>query len=133
MNGHLSVARGPRRWLFLGLAGFFFFMASVGVALPGIPTTPFLILTSYFLIRSSPRLNEKLLSSRTFGPILRDWNEHRALRPKVKLVSLVSCTVVVGLSLLLGNMPGAARLAVAVVGAFGVWYVARLPVIAEDA
>ncbi len=129
--GHLSVARGPRRYLFLGLAGIFFLLACIGVVLPGIPTTPFLILTSYFLIRSSPSLSRKLMGSKTFGPILRDWHEHRALRPKVKVVSLIASSSVILLSLILANIPTAARVVVGLAGAYGVWFVWRLPVIRE--
>ncbi len=129
--GHLSVARGPRRYLFLALAGIFFLLACIGVVLPGIPTTPFLILTSYLLIRSSPSLNRKLMGSKTFGPILRDWHEHRALRPKVKVVSLIASSSVILLSLIFANIPTAARVVVGLVGAYGVWFVWRLPVIRE--
>ena len=131
-EGRLSVARGPRRYVYLALAGVFFVLACVGVALPGIPTTPFLLLTSYFLIRSSPALNDRLMSSKIFGPILRDWNEHGALRPRVKAVSLVAASTAILLSLLLGKMPLAARVVVGIAGAYGIWFVWRLPVIRDS-
>ena len=129
--GHLSVPRGPRRYLYLGLAGLFFLLACVGVVLPGIPTTPFLILTSYFLIRSSPKLNQKLLGSKMFGSILRDWHEHRALRPRVKAVSLIASSSVILLSMFFGGLPTAARVVVGLAGAYGIWFVWRLPVIRD--
>ena len=130
--GHLSVASGPRRYIYLGLAGLFFLLACVGVVLPGIPTTPFLILTSYFLIRSSPKLNQKLMGSKTFGPILRDWHEHRALRPRVKAVSLIASSSAVLLSMFFGGLPTAARVVVGLAGAYGIWFVWRLPVIRDQ-
>ena len=65
---------GLRRMLYLLLAGGFFVLAMAGVILPGLPTTPFLLLTSYFLVRSYPRLNERLIKSKLFGPILVDWH-----------------------------------------------------------
>ena len=82
---------GLRRILYLGLAAGSFGMSIVGVILPGIPTVPFLLLTSYYLIRSSPALNERLLRSRLFGQMLRDWNEHRAMRPESKQSRWDSC------------------------------------------
>ena len=58
-------------------------MAVVGFALPGIPGAPFVVLAGYFFIRSSPRSHAWLLQSRWFGPILRDWEQHRAVRPTI--------------------------------------------------
>ena len=66
-----SCTGGARRILFIALAGVFFVLAIIGVVLPGIPTTPFLLLTSYFLSRSWPRMHQKLMSNKVFGPILR--------------------------------------------------------------
>ncbi len=126
--GRLSVARGGRRCLYLALAGAFFALACIGVLLPGLPTTPFLLLTSYFLIRSSPSLNRRLMQSKLFGPLLRDWHRHRALKPRVKTVSLLACSSVILLSILFGGMPPAARAVVAAAGAYGIWFVWRLPV-----
>ena len=96
--GHLAIAKGPRRYLYLLLAGVFFVLACVGVLLPGLPTTPFLLLTSYFLLRSSPSLNRKLMQSRVFGRMLRDWHRRGALRPRVKAFSLLACSSVILLS-----------------------------------
>ena len=127
--GHLAIAKGPRRYLYLLLAGVFFVLACVGVLLPGLPTTPFLLLTSYFLLRSSPSLNRKLMQSRVFGRMLRDWHRRGALRPRVKAFSLLACSSVILLSVFLGRMPAIARAVVAAAGAYGIWFVWRLPVI----
>ena len=69
----LPIANGWRRIALLTLGGLFFCLGVLGAFLPGLPATPFLMLTSYFLIRSSPRWNDKLLQSRVFGSILSDW------------------------------------------------------------
>ncbi|NOY28703.1 MAG: DUF454 domain-containing protein [Planctomycetes bacterium] len=47
----------------------------IGIALPGLPTTPFLLLTSFFLARSWPRMHQRLLASKLFGPVLRPWKQ----------------------------------------------------------
>jgi uncharacterized membrane protein YbaN (DUF454 family) len=63
-------------------------MAVVGAITPGIPTTPFVILAGYFFIRSSPEAHEWLRQSRWFGPLLRDWEEHRGVRRSVRNAAL---------------------------------------------
>jgi uncharacterized membrane protein YbaN (DUF454 family) len=67
-------------------------MTLVGLAVPGIPTLPFLLATSYYLARSWPRLNDALLDSAFVGPILREWEAHRGLSPssKAKLIGLTA-------------------------------------------
>jgi uncharacterized membrane protein YbaN (DUF454 family) len=72
-------------------------MAVVGAITPGIPTAPFVILGGYFFIRSSPEAHEWLRQSRWFGPILRDWEEHRGVRRSIRnaAVALIGGSMVV--------------------------------------
>lgn len=88
--------RGWRRILYMAAAGFFFLLGIIGVLLPIIPATPFLLLTSFFLLKVSPTLNAALLRSRLFGPILVDWQVRGGVRRdiKVKAVVVVSMAVV---------------------------------------
>lgn len=59
-------------------------LAVLGIFLPVLPTTPFLILAAACFARSSERFYHQLLSSRIAGPILREWFEHRSISLKVK-------------------------------------------------
>lgn len=117
--------RFPRA-LNLALAGFFFALAAAGAVLPLLPTTPFLLLTSWFLVRSSPRLHARLRASRVFGGFLRDWEQHRAIRLRAKVVALVLMSVVVVTSAASGRLGPAALAALAVVAAIGFVVVLRL-------
>jgi uncharacterized membrane protein YbaN (DUF454 family) len=78
-------------WAFVGLA-------TLGLFLPLLPTTPFVLLAGSCFVRSSPRAQRWLAGSRWFGPILRDWNEHRAVRRPVKVLAVVAVTAVIALS-----------------------------------
>lgn len=128
----VPLRSGARRWLYVALGCVFVALGAVGVVLPGLPTTPFLLLASFFLVRSSPKLHQKLLASRTFGPLLRDWNRHRGLRRGVKRVAVLGCSLMIGISVLFGGLPWPARALVLAVGAYGIWFVARLPVVPES-
>ena len=75
---------GWARVLYQGLGWASVGLAVVGAITPGIPTAPFVVLAGYFFIRSSPEAHRWLRESRWFGPILRDWEEHRAVRRSVR-------------------------------------------------
>ncbi|HUG81932.1 MAG TPA: YbaN family protein [Bryobacterales bacterium] len=125
-------ARGARRCLYLTLGGFFFVLAVLGAFLPLLPATPFLLLSSYFFVRSSPALHRKLLRSRRFGPLLNDWDRYRAVRPRIKKVSLVMMTSAVGASVYFGNFGPLGLGALLTLGVVGFVVVMRLRVIEEE-
>ena len=76
------------RRLYLALGFFFVALGFIGAFLPVLPTTPFLILATTCFARSSPRLENWLLSHSHFGPALRDWRERGAIPLKAKLLAL---------------------------------------------
>ena len=59
-------------------------LATLGVVLPLLPTTPFLLLAAWCFARSSPRFHHWLLYRSWFAPYLRHWQQHRALPPGAK-------------------------------------------------
>ena len=76
---------GPiRRWLWLLLAYACLGLGILGVFLPGLPTTPFVLLAAYAAARGSSRLHERLLAHRVFGPMIRDWQASGAVSRKAK-------------------------------------------------
>lgn len=126
---HPAPVTGWRRGLYLSLAAVFFGLGAVGAMLPGLPTTPFLLLTSFFLIRSSPRLNRRLMQSRFFGSILRDWHEHRGVRTHVKVKTVVLILLVMVVSLYFGPQNGWMKLGLVAVVSIGLVVVVRLPTV----
>jgi uncharacterized membrane protein YbaN (DUF454 family) len=123
---------GLRRALYVFLGLFFVFLGAVGVVTPVLPTTPFLLLASYFFVRSSPRLNAWLLRSRVFGPMIRDWQRHRAVRPKVKVTALIIVPLVIASSAYFSNLPWYLVLMLIGLGLIGLTVVIRLPVIRDE-
>ena len=68
----------------------------VGVFVPGIPTTIFLIIALWAFTKSSPKLRHWLLNHKRFGPILSNWQEHKVVprRAKILMVVLMSLAVI---------------------------------------
>lgn len=126
-----SEARPPvtglRRFIYLLLAAVFFVLGAAGVILPGLPTTPFLLLTSFFLLRASPKLNERLLQSRMFGPILTDWQKRGGVRRDVKLKAITVVVIAIALMLWLSPLTQTLKLVVCGVATIGLIVVLRLP------
>lgn len=60
----------------------------LGVFLPVLPTTPFLLLSAALWVKSSPRLYEWLLNHRIFGDYIRNFREYRAIPLRAKIVSV---------------------------------------------
>lgn len=115
------------RWL-LWLAGSVSLaLGLIGVVLPGLPTTPFILLTAACYAKASPRLHGWLVNHRFFGPMVRDWEAHRSLTRRNKTVAQVSMVVMVGLSAW-GLRERPVVLAIVLIAALiGVLVVARIP------
>ena len=102
-------------------------LAAAGVVLPGLPTTPFVLLAAACFAKASPRLHAWLLAHRWLGPMVRDWEAHRSLPLKVKCLSSGLMLVTVAFSAWhLRDRPWLA-VGVAAAGLFGSWVVWRLP------
>jgi uncharacterized membrane protein YbaN (DUF454 family) len=72
------------RGLYLTVGFAALILGVVGIVLPVLPTTPFVLLAAACFARSSKRFHDKLLANRTAGPIIREWAEHRSIRRPVK-------------------------------------------------
>jgi uncharacterized membrane protein YbaN (DUF454 family) len=109
------------------MAGGSFVMTVVGLVVPGIPTNPILLATSYYLVRSSPALNRRLRRSRFFGPIFEDLQRYGGLRPRNKLKLLGFTSALAGGLLLIVGIPAGLLLVVVASLAISVAAVLRIP------
>ena len=73
-------------FLFLGILSLV--LGVVGVFLPVLPTTPFLLLSATLFLRSSQKLYDWLLSHPYLGDYIRNFKEHKAIPLRVKVVSV---------------------------------------------
>ncbi|HEY1187762.1 MAG TPA: YbaN family protein [Gemmata sp.] len=98
-------ATGLRRFLYVCAGLVCVGLAYLGVLLPGLPTTPWVLLASFLFSRSSLRLNRWLKRSPLFGKLLRDWDEHGGIRRPVKVLAVCLVVTVVSLSLAFRTLP----------------------------
>lgn len=80
----MSPIHHARRWLWLLLAYLALGLGILGVFLPGLPTTPFILVAAYAAARGSKRLHDRLLAHRAFGPMIRDWQATGAVSRRAK-------------------------------------------------
>ncbi|MEM7231539.1 MAG: YbaN family protein [Planctomycetota bacterium] len=83
------TSRSPvTRALMLSLGGLSLVLAVLGMFLPLLPTTPLVLLAAFFFARGSERAHRWLLTHRLFGPIVREWQEHRRIPERAKWISI---------------------------------------------
>ncbi|WP_051333393.1 YbaN family protein [Aliagarivorans marinus] len=95
--------------LYQALAWLSLLLAILGIALPLLPTVPFLLVSAWGFSRSSPRFEHWLLNHPKFGPPIIDWRRDGVISLKAKRMA----TLFVGISLvimLLNDMPLTLRL-----------------------
>jgi uncharacterized protein len=78
----------PARWPYAVLAYVCVTLALIGVVVPGLPTTPFLLLAAWAANRGSRRLHDWLEHHPRFGPALADWREQRAVATRAKVLAV---------------------------------------------
>ena len=130
-GGLVPVASGPRRLFYLALGAGALVLTVVGLIVPGIPTVPFLLLSSYGFARSSRRMNRWLRETRFLGPILSEWEEHGGLsrRSKKKLIGLT--VVIILIAVVLAPLSPLGLVLILVMASLSIFGVNRLPSIAE--
>ncbi len=89
-------------------------LAVLGVFLPLLPTTPFLILAAFCFSRSSERLHRWLLNQPTFGPMIHDWEQHGVIRRRTKCVSTALMLTLISYPMLFVAMPPGVKPVIAV-------------------
>ena len=90
---------------YLTLGFLFVGLALLGVFLPLLPTTPFLIFAALFFSKSSERWHQWLLNNRYFGPILASWEINHCIAYKVKLYIFSMIAIFGSFSLYLLSKP----------------------------
>ncbi len=77
----------------------------VGMLVPVLPTTPFLLLTAYCYLRSSERMHAWLMNHRLFGSYIHNYMEYRAISSRARIISLIGLWASLAVSFILVAVP----------------------------
>jgi len=116
----------PGRPLIRLAGALFLAIAALGLVLPLLPTTPFVLLAAGCFAQSSERMHRWILANGAFGPIVRDWHDRRCVTCRVKAIAIGSMAAVGGSSLAFALDSVAWRLAGAALLLAGALAVLRL-------
>ncbi len=75
-------------WKLIGLSSLV--LGIIGIFVPLLPTTPFLILSAFAFEKSSEKLHKWLMEHPQLGPPIEDWKKHKAISKKAKIYAVVS-------------------------------------------
>jgi hypothetical protein len=116
-----------RRTLLLVLGFAAVALGTVGIVVPGLPTTGFFVLAAACFARSSPRFERWVLDLPTVGPMVRDHRAGLGMPRRAKVVAIAMMLTACSLSsIALGSLVAGAVILAA--GAVGTWYVGwRVP------
>lgn len=115
------------RLAFAALGVLFTLLGVLGLFLPVLPTTPFLLLAAACFARSSRRIFNWLLNHPRFGPLIREWREHRSIpyRAKRTALWLIALSFALSIGFVVPGWP--AKLAMGVGGLILMTWIARIP------
>ena len=125
VTGRLHRSRTVRAF-YAGLGLLSLALGLVGVVLPILPTTVFVLLAAFFFARSSTRMHEWLLSGR-FGPSIRDYQAGLGIPMRVKAYAIAMVVVAFAVTLAMAVKPLELRLMMAATAAAIITYIATRP------
>jgi len=98
-----------------------------GIFLPVLPTTPFLLLAAACYARASRRFYNWLLNNRWFGPTILEWQRHRSIRYRTKLIAIGMMAVSLTTSIVFFVKDDRLQIALALLGIALAVYMYRIP------
>lgn len=115
------------RALYLIAGLFCVLLGLIGVVLPLLPTTPFLLVAAFCFSRSSERLHQSLLNNRYVGQIIRDWERDGVIPMKAKVLATTMMLLMVSYPLIFKSFHYGLKLMVIATIIFALTYIWSRP------
>lgn len=94
-----------RRPFWFVLGGLALVLAILGIFLPLLPTTPFLLVAAFAFAESSPRVHNWLIEHAHLGPPIRDWQREGAIGRRAKFAAVIAMIAAFAISVIAGVNP----------------------------
>ena len=122
-----NTASKPLRYLLILTGMLCVALGLIGIFLPLLPTTPFMLLAAACFAQSSPRFHNALLESRLFGPIIKQWQAQRSIPKKSKTQAIFLVVVVFSISIVFFIQDSLARALMVATAAVLIGFLLRIP------
>lgn len=115
------------RAVYLLLGFLFFALGAVGAVVPGLPTTVFMLLALWAFARSSERFHHWLYHHRLFGPPLQEWQNHRVIPLRAKVLAVTMMTGSLVYLVFFTHIQVWLKVVTALVMLYGAWFILSKP------
>lgn len=103
-------------------------LGTLGIVVPGLPTTGFFVFAAWAFSKSSPRLEQWVLTRPGVGPLVRDYRDGLGMPRKAKVVAITMLTISCGASVVFAVEHLGVRAVIAGAGLIGIaWILWRVP------
>lgn len=105
--------------IYLALGFICIMLGILGIPMPGLPTTPFLLLAMFFFGKSSPRVQQWFMTTRLYQKYLKNYSEKKGMTMRQKLtILLISAPFSIFAFFVLPNFWGKLALVIAIAGQY---------------
>ncbi len=103
------------RTVYLVLGFIFLAIGGVGVILPILPTTPFLLLSAFFFSRSSEKVDKWFKSTKIYKNNLETFSEKKAMKKGEKIRIMITVTIIMAIAFIMMRNTNVGRIAISIV------------------
>jgi uncharacterized protein len=102
--------------IFSFLGGLSLLLGLLGIFLPILPTTPFILLAAFFFSKGSEKMHSWLLSRPHLGTLIQEWENHGVIRPRAKVISTIMIVFIFSLTLIYVKVSSTIKIIIALIG-----------------
>jgi uncharacterized membrane protein YbaN (DUF454 family) len=95
----MDLTQKLKKAILVTFGTFFLLLGIIGIILPVLPTTPFLIIAAACYLRGSDRMYQWMMNNRYFGDLIRNYMERKGIKPRQKAVAIFMLWFLISITL----------------------------------